>query len=52
MGQYREYLDKLGRGDGYAEKIANERMVGALQARPITSRGQWRRVALRHAAQA
>jgi hypothetical protein len=32
MGQYREYLDKLGHGDGYAEKIANERMVGAAAA--------------------
>lgn len=32
LDQYREYLEKLGHGDGYAEKIANERMQGAAAA--------------------
>jgi hypothetical protein len=32
LDQYREYLEKLGHGDGYAEKIANERMEGLAAA--------------------
>ena len=32
LDQYREYLEKLSHGDGYAEKIANERMAGAAAA--------------------
>lgn len=32
LDQYREYLEKLKGSDGYAEKIANERMQGAAAA--------------------
>ncbi|QDM17552.1 phage tail tape measure protein [Tardiphaga sp. vice278] len=32
LDQYREYLAKLGHSDGFAEKIANERMAGAAAA--------------------
>ncbi len=32
LDQYREYLEKLAHSDGYAEKIANERMAGAAAA--------------------
>ncbi|MDO8980301.1 MAG: phage tail tape measure protein [Afipia sp.] len=32
LEQYREYLEKLAHSDGYAEKIANERMAGPAAA--------------------